>query len=115
MGALPRRGPSRWPAAAALALAFCVGCVLAGVVAAGALYEELGRSLPDPGDYPEPPLAESSVLLDGEGKPFAELVASERRVVVTSRGVSPLLKDAVVAIEDRRFYRYAGLDFLGIA
>ncbi len=101
--------------ASAFALASSVGGLLAGIVAFGALYAALGRHLPDPKDYPEPPLAESSVLVDGGGEPYAELVAGERRVVVDSRRISPALKDAVVAIEDRRFYRHSGLDFRGIA
>ena len=39
----------------------------------------------------------------------------EQRILVNIRSVSPFLKDAVVAIEDRRFYEHPGVDLIGIA
>ncbi|MEJ5300058.1 MAG: PBP1A family penicillin-binding protein [Thermodesulforhabdaceae bacterium] len=39
----------------------------------------------------------------------------EQRILVNIRSVSPFLKDAVVAIEDKRFYDHPGIDFIGIA
>lgn len=109
------RRRSRWAVAAAYALALMLSSVVIGVATAGTLYDALGRSLPDPEDYPQPPLTQSSIMLDAGGQPVAEMLAGERRVVVDSTRFSVDLKDAVVAIEDRRFYRHAGLDFRGIA
>lgn len=38
----------------------------------------------------------------------------EQRLLVSIRNVSPFLKDAVIAVEDRRFYEHPGLDIIGI-
>jgi len=43
------------------------------------------------------------------------LRGSESRVVVDSEHISPLMKHAIVAIEDRRFYEHRGVDIRGIA
>lgn len=38
----------------------------------------------------------------------------ERRSVVSIRDVPPLLKAAILAAEDERFYQHAGIDYLGV-
>lgn len=38
----------------------------------------------------------------------------EQRLLVNIKNVSPFLKDAVIAIEDRRFYEHPGVDIIGI-
>lgn len=38
----------------------------------------------------------------------------EQRLLVSIKNVSPFLKDAVIAIEDKRFYEHPGVDILGI-
>ena len=42
------------------------------------------------------------------------LRGSESRVVVPSSQISPLMKQAIVAVEDKRFYEHRGVDFRGI-
>ncbi len=48
-----------------------------------------------------------------DGTPLGEW-ASERREIVTLDRIPPRLVQAFVAIEDRRFYEHAGLDYRGI-
>ena len=45
---------------------------------------------------------------------IAVLTGNENRILVGSRYISPSIKHAVVAIEDRRFYHHKGLDYQGI-
>ena len=78
-------------------------------------YGAFAAGLPDPGEYPEPVLSETSVVLAADGTEVAELPAAQRREVVGSRGIDRNLKEAVVAIEDRRFYRHSGVDTTGLA
>ncbi|GAA4858630.1 PBP1A family penicillin-binding protein [Luteimonas vadosa] len=59
---------------------------------------------------PEPTL----VLLDRDGKPFARRGAY-KEAPVDVRTLPPHVRDAVLAIEDRRFYSHIGLDPRGIA
>src|SRR5690606_7212641 len=44
-----------------------------------------------------------------------ELTSEEGRVILDSEDVSRTMKNAVVAIEDRRFYAHKGVDLRGVA
>ncbi len=59
--------------------------------------------------------AENSVIFDRNGKRLATLTNNEGRILVTSEEIAPVMKEAVVAIEDKRFYEHRGVDFQGIA
>jgi penicillin-binding protein 1A len=58
--------------------------------------------------------AESTVLRAWDGTTLADW-ATERREIVASKDVPPLLVQAFVSIEDRRFFEHGGLDYRGIA
>ena len=55
-----------------------------------------------------------SELYSDEGNVIAEF-AVERRVVIPFEEIPPYLKDALVATEDKHFYRHPGIDPTGIA
>ncbi|MDX6582232.1 MAG: penicillin-binding protein [Solirubrobacterales bacterium] len=59
--------------------------------------------------------AENSVVYDAYGNKLATLTNNQGRVFVSSDQISPVMKEAVVAIEDQRFYEHNGVDFQGIA
>lgn len=46
---------------------------------------------------------------------LAILRGSQARIVVPSQGISPWMKHAIVAIEDKRFYEHHGIDLRGMA
>jgi len=56
----------------------------------------------------------SSTLLDSEGNEFLTL-AGEDRELVTENDVPQVLKKAITAIEDQRFYTHIGIDPIRIA
>ncbi len=58
--------------------------------------------------------AQNSVILDRKGERLATLTNNEGRILVPSEEISPTVKEAVVAIEDERFYNHRGVDYLGI-
>src|ERR1700682_5706260 len=58
--------------------------------------------------------AQSSILLDDLGHPLG-VVSQQNRVIVTPSQIPPIVKEAVVAIEDRRFQTSSGVDIRGIA
>lgn len=70
-------------------------------------------------------LPEANALLDGRQRGSVTLLDAEGRVfawrgdqfggVVTASSISPHLKNAVIATEDRRFYRHLGVSPRGIA
>ena len=61
--------------------------------------------------------AENSVLLaDSEERyQLARLTGNDNRVLLKEHEISPHIKNAVIAIEDRRFYEHRGVDYKGIA
>ena len=67
----------------------------------------LGRAL-------EPLPSPTLVLVTADGKPFARR-GSYKETPVDVRELPPRVTQAFVAIEDKRFYRHAGLDLRGIA
>ena len=46
---------------------------------------------------------------------IAKLTGNHNRILVSEGEISPNLKNAVIAIEDRRFYTHQGVDYTGIA
>ncbi|MFF5242885.1 transglycosylase domain-containing protein [Streptosporangium sp. NPDC000095] len=111
----------RGPGACLLGLVVCgvFGGLLAAMAAlplvgtAGLTANGVARTLTDlPPSPRENPLSQRTVLLDKNGKRFAQFY-TENRTVVTLAQVAPVMRDAIVAIEDARFYEHAGLDVKG--
>ncbi|MEI7034229.1 transglycosylase domain-containing protein [Streptomyces pratensis] len=106
-------------AAKFLGVAALSGAVLAGIAlpAAGALglaakgtvegFDEL------PSNLKTPPLSQRTTILDREGGPIAT-VYSRDRTVVPLKDISPYMQDAIIAIEDSRFYEHGAVDLKGI-
>lgn len=59
------------------------------------------------------PLRQTSTILAADGSTLAE-VGSERRTFVPLEQMAPVLKQAFLVIEDRRFYRHKGVDYLRV-
>jgi penicillin-binding protein 1A len=70
-------------------------------------------NLPDPSTllHYSPPV--KTTIYDAKGIPLAELYA-EKRIIVPISDIPKNLKDAVVAIEDERFYSHTGIDLRSI-
>ena len=45
----------------------------------------------------------------------ARLTGNQNRILLTPDQISPNIKNAVIAIEDKRFYEHEGVDYQGIA
>lgn len=58
--------------------------------------------------------AQTNVILDSKGAVLAKL-GDQNRTVVPQAKISEVVKHAVVAAEDKNFYRHDGIDFKGIA
>ncbi|WP_306303408.1 transglycosylase domain-containing protein [Microtetraspora niveoalba] len=65
-------------------------------------------------DLKEPPLAEKTTVLDARGKPIAQFYEEYREVIPLSQ-VADVMKTAIVAIEDYRFYEHGAIDLEGTA
>src|SRR5205823_10071783 len=63
-------------------------------------------------------IAKNSTLWEQVGRnreQIATLTGAENRVLDESGDISPNVKNAVIAIEDKRFYEHNGVDYRGIA
>ena len=58
---------------------------------------------------------EIGFIYDRNGRQLARLRGDEARVIVESKDIAPVMKQAIVAVEDRRFWEHRGVDVRGIA
>ena len=58
--------------------------------------------------------AKNSVVLDDQGNRIGSLLNNNQRILVDSGDISPYMKQAAVAIEDKRFYEHNGVDLQGL-
>ena len=118
------RSGSRLAKALRRALAYFIVSALCGVLAASLLVPTVagaGVAVRESIDYfnglptelaVDTP-SQSTKVVTSDGKPIATFYA-ENRVKVSLDQMSPYIKDAIVAIEDRRFYEHAGVDAQGV-
>jgi penicillin-binding protein 1A len=58
---------------------------------------------------------QDGIIYDSTGhRVLARLVGSESRKIVPSNEIAPVMKQAIVAIEDKRFFEHRGVDVRGI-
>ncbi len=62
----------------------------------------------------EEPAMKNSVILDTNGKEIGLLTGNQRQLFITEAQIAPVMKHAIIAIEDRRFYTNEGYDLRGI-
>ncbi|MFB4274237.1 transglycosylase domain-containing protein [Nonomuraea sp. MTCD27] len=111
MSSIARRAAATTAAgvlAAALALPV-VGGSGAGVVAAIDELDLRPEELTEP-----PPLPEKATAYDTKGHQIAQFYAQDRKVVPPAR-IADVMKTAIVAIEDDRFYEHGAIDIEGTA
>ncbi len=74
----------------------------------------VSQDLPAIYDFAQYKAAKNSELFDSSGEPLGTLTSNQNKILLNSGQVSPNVKNAVVAIEDARFYEHSGVDFEGI-
>lgn len=111
--------------ALAMLLAFLLASVTGGVLLAGVAVPAVTAAgtvsnattgIFDEGveDFEIEEPSEMSTMYAGDGSVMTNFYQNQR-IVVTSSEISPYIKDATVAIEDRRFYDHIGVDVEGLA
>jgi penicillin-binding protein 1A len=58
--------------------------------------------------------ARNSNLVADDGSPLARLTGNQNRILIDPQDISPNIKNAVIAIEDKRFYTHKGVDWRGM-
>ena len=95
-----------------LAILFALG--LLGIVSfVFGMFVSIASDLPSLTAFSQLKDAKSSVLLDDLGHPIGVL-SQQNRVIVTPEQIPRIVKEAVIAIEDKRFETNGGIDVRGI-
>jgi penicillin-binding protein 1A len=92
-----------------IALLFGLGC-LAAVSTVFGMMMAVASDLPKMED----PLRGNSVIFDANGDEIGLLTGNQRQLFVSEAQIAPAMKQAIIAIEDRRFYTNEGYDLRGI-
>ncbi|MBV6696723.1 transglycosylase domain-containing protein [Kitasatospora aureofaciens] len=108
-----------WSGARLLGVSTLAGVVVAGIALPAVAAAGLGaqsaaddfQSLPD--DFKTPPLSQASTVYDAQVGTIATLYDRDRTVVPADQ-MSPLVKTALVDIEDNRFYEHGAIDLKGV-
>jgi penicillin-binding protein 1A len=75
----------------------------------------VSQDLPAIYNFAQYKASKNSEVFDATGEPLGTLTSDQNKILLTSGQISPNVKNAVVAIEDSRFYEHEGVDFQGIA
>ncbi len=90
------------------------GLAVPAVGAAGAAVRALPETFNEmPSELEVPKPSEGSRMLDADGRVLAQFF-TERRTLVTSEQIAPVMKEAIIAVEDWRFMSHHGVDPDGI-
>jgi penicillin-binding protein 1A len=74
----------------------------------------VSQDLPAIYNFAQYKASKNSEVLDDNGEPLGTLTSDQNKILLSSAQISPNIKNAVVSIEDSRFYEHNGVDFQGI-
>jgi penicillin-binding protein 1A len=98
-----------------LAMVLVVLGLLALVSAVFGMIMAVASDLPALENAAEFKVARNSVLTDDQGRRIGILTGDQNRVLVGASEIPIVMKRAMIAIEDKRFYTESGIDFRGMA
>jgi penicillin-binding protein 1A len=88
--------------------------VLAVVSMVFGMMMAVSQDLPAIYNFAQFKASKNSEVFDASGEPIGTLTSNQNKILLTSGQISPNVKNAVVSIEDARFYEHSGVDFQGI-
>jgi penicillin-binding protein 1A len=113
LAASPARGRPRLKRLRFLSILFAV--LLLGLISfVFGMFMAVASTLPSLDNRAEFDNARNSVLLDDQGRQLGVL-SRQNQILVTPSQVPAIVKEAVIAIEDKRFASNSGIDIRGIA
>jgi penicillin-binding protein 1A len=75
----------------------------------------VSQDLPAIYDFAQYKAQKNSEVVDSSGEPIGTLSSDQNKILLNASQISPNIKNAVVSIEDARFYENNGVDLRGIA
>jgi penicillin-binding protein 1A len=89
--------------------------ILAVVSMVFGMMAAVSQDLPAIYNFAQYKASKNSEVVDDTGEPIGTLTSDQNKILLASAQISPNIKNAVVSIEDARFYEHSGVDFQGIA
>jgi penicillin-binding protein 1A len=74
----------------------------------------VSQDLPAIYDFAQFKAAKNSEVFGANGEPIGTLTSNQNKILLNAGQISPNVKNAVVSIEDARFYEHEGVDLQGI-
>ena len=74
----------------------------------------VSQDLPAIYNFTQYKAAKNSEVFGADGEPLGTLSSDQNKILLNSSQISPNVKNAVVAVEDQRYYEHSGVDFEGI-
>src|SRR4249919_3639834 len=74
----------------------------------------VSQDLPAIYNFAQYKASKNSEVFGDSGEPIGTLTSNQNKILLSSGQISPNVKNAVVSIEDARFYQHNGVDFEGI-
>ena len=90
--------------------------LLAGLGLLAVVSTVFGMMMAVASDLPalEGPASQNSVIVDRRGERLGLLTGNTNRILLKENQIAPVMKHAIIAIEDKRFYTNDGVDLRGI-
>jgi penicillin-binding protein 1A len=88
--------------------------VLAVVSMVFGMMAAVSQDLPAIYNFAQSKASQNREIYDATGEPIGTLTSDQNKILLSSGQISPNIKNAVVSIEDSRFYEHSGVDFEGI-
>ncbi len=90
-----------------------LGIIVGGVLVGGlALNREINTITHETAHLNIATLGQNTSIFDRDSHLLGVVAGTQNRTIVTSAQIPPILKEATVAIEDKRFYHHHGVDYL---
>lgn len=78
------------------------------------MFMAVSQDLPAIEKYAQYKESKNSIVTDSQGEVIGTLSSNENRFLIPPDQISPNMKNAVVSIEDARFYEHRGVDYQGL-
>jgi penicillin-binding protein 1A len=88
--------------------------VLAVVSMVFGMMMAVSQDLPAIYNFAQFKASKNSEVYDASGEVIGTLTSNQNKILLSSGQISPNIKNAVVSVEDARFYEHTGVDFQGI-
>jgi penicillin-binding protein 1A len=88
--------------------------VLAVVSMVFGMMMAVSQDLPAIYNFAQFKASKNSEVFDASGEVIGTLTSNQNKILLSSGQISPNIKNAVVSVEDSRFYEHTGVDFQGI-